>query len=160
LATDAKLVRVWALSNTFNFGFLILDFAFLSLLMNRCGLPDLLQMMWNHQHFRLIGQVGADGIALMDLFVVPTLSFRLLYGLLILWHAWRQILWLGVTAAIQRPNGWPGNSLKLAAGRPNTWIAIKTLFIAKFSPGGCGPWAFMTGQLRLAHSGKTGMRNG
>src|ERR1700746_428947 len=28
----------------------------------------------------------ADGIASMDLFVVPTISFRLLYGLLILWH--------------------------------------------------------------------------
>jgi hypothetical protein len=34
----------------------------------------------------------------MDLFVVPTLSFRLLYGLLILRHGRRQILWLGVTA--------------------------------------------------------------
>jgi hypothetical protein len=34
----------------------------------------------------------------MDLFVVPTLSFRLLYGLLILSHGRRQILWLGVTA--------------------------------------------------------------
>ena len=33
----------------------------------------------------------------MDLFVIPTLSFRLLYGLLILSHGRRQILWLGVT---------------------------------------------------------------
>src|SRR6266403_2021020 len=40
----------------------------------------------------------ADGIASMDRFVVPTLSFRLLYGLLILQHDRRQILWLGVTA--------------------------------------------------------------
>jgi hypothetical protein len=40
----------------------------------------------------------ADGIASMDLFVVPTLSFRLLYGLLILCHVRRRILWLGVTA--------------------------------------------------------------
>jgi Integrase core domain len=40
----------------------------------------------------------ADGIASIDLFVVPTLSFRLLYGLLILRHDRRQILWLGVTA--------------------------------------------------------------
>src|SRR5467141_1397184 len=38
------------------------------------------------------------GIASMDLFVVPTISFRLLYGLLILHHDRRQILWLGVTA--------------------------------------------------------------
>jgi hypothetical protein len=34
----------------------------------------------------------------MDLFVVPTISLRLLYGLLILSHARRHILWLGVTA--------------------------------------------------------------
>ncbi len=40
----------------------------------------------------------ADGIGSIDLFVVPTLSFRMLYGLLILRHGRRQILWLGVTA--------------------------------------------------------------
>ena len=40
----------------------------------------------------------ADGIASIDLFVVPTISFRLLYGLLILRHDRRRILWLGVTA--------------------------------------------------------------
>jgi hypothetical protein len=40
----------------------------------------------------------ADGIASMDLFVAPTISFRLLYGLLILAHRRRKILWLGVTA--------------------------------------------------------------
>jgi hypothetical protein len=39
----------------------------------------------------------ADGIASMDLFVVPTISFRLLYGLLILQHRRRVLLWLGVT---------------------------------------------------------------
>ena len=38
----------------------------------------------------------ADGIASMDLFLVPTISFRLLYGLLLLHHDRRQILWLGV----------------------------------------------------------------
>lgn len=40
----------------------------------------------------------ADGIAAMDPFVVPTISFRLLYGLLIMAHGRRQILRLGVTA--------------------------------------------------------------
>jgi hypothetical protein len=39
----------------------------------------------------------ADGIASMDLFVVPTISFRLLYGFLILLNARRELLWLGVT---------------------------------------------------------------
>jgi hypothetical protein len=40
----------------------------------------------------------ADGVASIDLFVVPTISFRLLYGLLVLRHGRRQISWLGVTA--------------------------------------------------------------
>ena len=34
----------------------------------------------------------------MDLFVVPTISFRLLYGLLILRHDRRQLVWLDATA--------------------------------------------------------------
>src|SRR5262245_24691280 len=40
----------------------------------------------------------ADGIASMDLFLVPTISFRLLYGLLILQHNRRKLLWLAATA--------------------------------------------------------------
>ena len=40
----------------------------------------------------------ADGIASIDLFVVPTIAFRLLYGLLILRHDRRQVLWLSATA--------------------------------------------------------------
>ena len=39
----------------------------------------------------------ADGIASIDLFVVPTISFKLVYGLLILRHDRRRILWIGVT---------------------------------------------------------------
>src|SRR5580765_4093156 len=38
-----------------------------------------------------------DGVASIDLFVVPTISFKLLYGLLILRHDRRRILWVGVT---------------------------------------------------------------
>jgi len=41
----------------------------------------------------------ADGIASVDLFVVPTLSFRPLYGFLVLRHHRRRIMWLGVTAS-------------------------------------------------------------
>ena len=32
------------------------------------------------------------------MFVVPTISFRLLYGLLVVQHSRRELLWLGVTA--------------------------------------------------------------
>jgi hypothetical protein len=40
----------------------------------------------------------ADGIASTDRFVVPTISFRLLYGLLVLRHSRRELLWLGMAA--------------------------------------------------------------
>jgi hypothetical protein len=53
-------------------------------------------------------------IAAMDLFVVPMISFRLLYGLLIVGHHRRQILWLGVTA---HPTAeWIANQLAEACG--------------------------------------------
>ena len=56
----------------------------------------------------------ADGIAAIDLFVVPTVSFRLLYGLLIMGHGRRQILWLGVTP---HPTAeWIANQLTEACG--------------------------------------------
>jgi transposase InsO family protein len=56
----------------------------------------------------------ADGIVAIDLFVVPTISFRLLYGLLIMGHGRRQILWFGVTA---HPTAeWIANQLTEACG--------------------------------------------
>lgn len=60
----------------------------------------------------------ADGIAAIDLFVVPTVSFRLLYGLLIMVHGRRQILWIGVTA---HPTAeWIANQLTEACGWDQT----------------------------------------
>jgi transposase InsO family protein len=56
----------------------------------------------------------ADGIVAMDLFVVPTISFRLLYGLLIMGHGRRQILWFGVTAHATAE--WIANQLTEACG--------------------------------------------
>jgi hypothetical protein len=56
----------------------------------------------------------ADGIAAMDLFVVPTISFRLLYGLLIVGHGRRQILWFGVTA--HPTSEWIANQITEACG--------------------------------------------
>lgn len=66
------------------------------------------------QGWKTILRNHADGIAAMDLFVVPTISFRLLYGLLIMGHGRRQILWLGVTA---HPTAeWIANQLTEACG--------------------------------------------
>jgi len=50
------------------------------------------------QGWRTFLQNHADGIASIDLFVVPTASFRLLYGFIMLRHRRRQILSFGVTA--------------------------------------------------------------
>ena len=56
----------------------------------------------------------ADGIASIDLFVVPTISFQLLYGLLILQHGRREILWL---AATRHPSTeWVSRQLTEACG--------------------------------------------
>jgi hypothetical protein len=57
----------------------------------------------------------ADGITAMDLFVVPTVSFRLLYGLLIMKHSRWRIFWLGVTAH-PTASGSPTSFWKPAAG--------------------------------------------
>jgi hypothetical protein len=56
----------------------------------------------------------ADGIASMDLFVVPSVSFRLLYGFLVLRHRRRQIMWLGVTA--NPTAGWIARQVTEACG--------------------------------------------
>jgi transposase InsO family protein len=50
----------------------------------------------------------------MDLFVVPTISFRLLYGLLIVGRGRRQILWFGVTA--HPTSEWIANQITEACG--------------------------------------------
>jgi transposase InsO family protein len=66
------------------------------------------------QGWRTFLRNHADGIAAMDLFVVPTISFRLLYGLLIMGHGRRQLLWVGVTA---HPTAeWIANQLTEACG--------------------------------------------
>src|ERR1700723_2038858 len=66
------------------------------------------------QGWRTFLRNHADGIAAMDLFVVPTISFRLLYGLLIMGHGRRQILWFGV---ISHPTAeWIANQLTEACG--------------------------------------------
>jgi len=56
----------------------------------------------------------ADGVAAIDLFVVPTISFHLLYGLLIMGHGRREVIWLGVTT---HPTAeWIANQLTKACG--------------------------------------------
>jgi hypothetical protein len=67
------------------------------------------------QGWRTFLRNHADGIAAMDLFVVPTISFRLLYGLLIMGHGGGNFCGSELLHT-QRPNGSPISSLRLAAG--------------------------------------------
>jgi hypothetical protein len=103
----------------------------------------------------------ADGIAAMDLFVVPTISFRLLYGLLILGHGRRQILWLGVTT---HPTAeWIANQITEACGweqAPRYLIrdrdgAYGDAFVRRLRS-----MVFVIDQRRRAPRGKTDMLNG
>jgi len=103
----------------------------------------------------------ADGIAAIDLFVVPTLSFRLLYGLLVLRHQRRRIMWLGVTA---HPTAeWMARQLTEACGWGQHRIisfVIVTAFMARHSSGDFARWAFATDRLHRDHPGRTPMLNG
>jgi len=70
------------------------------------------------QGWRTFVHNHADGIALIDMFVVPTISFGVPYGLLILRQSRRELLWLGVTA---HPNAeWPSADRGLWLGRAST----------------------------------------
>jgi hypothetical protein len=76
------------------------------------------------QQINVLGANPSDvgclhGIAAMDLFVVPTIFFRPVYGLLIMGHGRRQILWFGVTA---HPTEWIANQLTEACG----WEQIRS----------------------------------
>ncbi len=99
----------------------------------------------------------ADGIASMDLFVVPTISFRLLYGLLILQHGRRQILWLGVTA--QPTAEWIARQLTELKHHRKPSSVTATPSTATFSSAAFKRWAFATSRLRRDRHGKTDMRN-
>jgi hypothetical protein len=101
----------------------------------------------------------ADGIASIDLFAVPTISFKLLYGLLILRH--ERILWLGVTA---HPTAeWIARQVSEACGwdpAPTYLIFVTgTAFMERRLPGVFERWAFATDPQRRDRLGRTAMPN-
>jgi hypothetical protein len=76
------------------------------------------------QGWRTFIRNHADGIAAMDMFVVPTISFRLLYGLLIMGHG-RRFCGL-VSQRIQPQNGSQIRSRKHAGGNRLPAISFVT----------------------------------
>jgi hypothetical protein len=103
----------------------------------------------------------ADGIASMDLFVVPTLSFQLLYGLLILKHGRREILCLAAT--VHPSAEWISRQLMEAYGWERghaIWSAIGIAFMARFSFGVFVRWVFGIGRLRRGLHGRMAIVRG
>jgi hypothetical protein len=113
------------------------------------------------QGWRTFLRNHADGIAAMDMFVVPTMSFRLLHGFLILGRGRRQILWFGVTAH-PPPNGSQIRSRKLAAGNrlPAISFVTGTGPMVRSSSEGFDRWASAIGRRRRAPLGKMDMLKG
>jgi hypothetical protein len=95
----------------------------------------------------------------MDLFVVPTISFRLLYGLLIVGHGRRQILWFGVTA---HPTAeWIANQITEACGWEQApRYVIRDRDMVRSSSEGFDQWAFAIDRRRRALLGKMDMLKG
>jgi hypothetical protein len=103
----------------------------------------------------------ADGIASMDLFVVPTISFWLLYGFLVLRHSRREILWLGVTA---HPSAqWIARQLSEAYGwqrAPQYIVRDRDCIYGDVLSVAFARWAFGIGQSHHDRHGRTDMLRG
>jgi hypothetical protein len=102
----------------------------------------------------------ADGITSIDLFVVPTISFRLLYGLLVLRHDRRRILWLGVTA---HPTAeWIARQVTEACAwesAPQYLIRDRDRVYGEPLPGAFERWASATDPQRRDRLGRTAVPN-
>jgi hypothetical protein len=100
-------------------------------------------------------------IAAIDLFVVPTLGFKLLYGLVILRLERRRLVWTNVTA---NPTAeWIARQIVEAfpwEEAPRYLIRDRDTSYGARSRAGYEPWAFATGRLSHAHHGRMVMLNG
>jgi hypothetical protein len=103
----------------------------------------------------------APDIAAMDLFVVPTIGFKLLYGFVIARIDRRDLVWINVTT---NPTAeWIAHQITEAFpwdGAPGYMIAIAIGSMAPSSHADCEPWAFGTNRLQRRHLGRTALPNG
>ena len=100
-------------------------------------------------------------IAAIDLFVVPTIGFKLLYGLVILRLERRRLV--GTNATANPTTEWIARQIAEAFPwdeAPRYLSETVTRRMALRSRAGYEPWAFATGRLRHAHHGRTVMLNG
>ena len=102
----------------------------------------------------------AQAIAAIDMCVVRTVSFDLLFAFLVLGHGRRQLLWFEVT---RHPTAeWLARQItrrSLGDQRQPTWCATMTVRTGMSSRVGCGPWVSVTGRSLLNRRGKMAMQN-
>jgi hypothetical protein len=98
----------------------------------------------------------ADGIAAVDLFVLPTIAFQILYCLVIIRHGRRVWVSFGVTAnptaewiSRQITEAFPWDQAR------DTSFGIETPRTDQSSCSVYAPWAFEIGRLHSDHPGKT-----
>jgi hypothetical protein len=103
----------------------------------------------------------APDIAAMDLFVVPTIGFKLLYAFVVVRLDRRDIVWINVTAhptaewvARQITEAFPWNEALRYMIRDRDCISVRS------SHADCVPWAFGTSPLHRPHPGRMALWNG
>ena len=113
------------------------------------------------QGWRTFLRNHAPDIAAMDLFVVPTIGFRLLYAFVIIRLDRRDLAWINVTAnptaewvARQITEAFPWNEA------PRYMIRDRDHIYGPSSRVACVPWASGTDRLRRPHPGKMALPNG
>jgi hypothetical protein len=112
------------------------------------------------QHWRTFLRNHADAIAAIDLCVVPTVTFDLLFAFVVLGHGRRQLLWFAVT---RHPTAeWLGQqSWRHFRGtrlRP-IWCATTMVLTDRPSGVGFGQWVFVIVQYHRDRRGRMHMLN-
>jgi hypothetical protein len=122
-------------------------------MVKRRGLPS--------QGWRTFLRNHAPDIAAMDLFIVPSIGFDLLYGFVIVRIDRRDLVWINVTA---NPTAeWVAHQLTEAFPWDealNTSFAIGIGFTAPSSRADCAPWASGTSLSHQPRLGRMALPNG
>jgi hypothetical protein len=113
------------------------------------------------QGWRTFLRNHAPDIAAMDLFVVPTIGFELLYGFVIVRIDRRDLVWISVTTnptaewiARQITEAFPWDAA------PGYMIRDRDRIYGPSSHADCEPWAFGTSRLHRPHLGRMALPNG
>jgi hypothetical protein len=97
----------------------------------------------------------------MDLFVVSTIGFDLLYAYVIVRLDRRELVWISVTT---RPTAeWVAHQITEAFPwneAPRYMIRDRDRIMVSSSHADCAPWAFGTSPSHRSHLGRTALPNG